>query len=86
MGVVVRDSHSQMECLANVTQMQMPMRKAHVALPLAIVEILLPTAHEILFPKTGPDFAPTLLTKVKKRRKKMRRRPPSLLQKIFFYP
>ena len=46
MGVVVRNSHYQMECLANVTQMQMAI-KAHVALPLAIVETLLNTAYVI---------------------------------------
>ena len=44
---VVRNSHSQMECLANVTQMQMPMGKAHVALLVAIVETLLDTANVI---------------------------------------
>ena len=52
MGVVVRNSHYQMECLANVTQMQIPMRKARVALPLAIVEILL-TIATVIHAKTS---------------------------------
>ena len=55
MGAVVRNSHSQMECLANVTQMQIPMRKARVALPLAIVEILL-TIATVIHAKTSEVY------------------------------
>ena len=55
MGVVVRNSHYQMECLANVTQMQIPMRKARVALPLAIVEILL-TIATVIHAKTSEVY------------------------------
>ena len=61
MGVVVRNSHYQMECLANVTQMQIPLRKARVALPLAIVEIL-QTIANVIHAKTSEVYIqiPTL--------------------------
>ena len=61
MGAVVCNSHSQMEHLASVTQMRMPMRKARVAHPLAIVEILMHIAS-VIYAKTSEVFITWPLT------------------------
>ena len=47
--------------LANVTQMRMPMRKARVAHPLAIVEILMHIAS-VIYAKTSEVFITWPLT------------------------